>query len=183
MSPVSDLTSEALSRLAKCPWHQGTQMDVAWPWSKLRHCPPSPWRTQLRRPVYPHPRPPSCTHFLVCLKTEQQNRKRKTLEVSRNLSRSNIKKSDIKEKVGKQARLCVSEISIVWYCLRHEEEEGQRIREPCPVRAQSAGGNASGKPPYPCSDLEDAPAAARSRHSGAEQPHWIPTSCQLLRKL
>ncbi|KAK7933993.1 hypothetical protein WMY93_004889 [Mugilogobius chulae] len=41
-----------------------------------------------------------------------------------------------------------------------------QIREPCPARAQSAGGNASGKPPYPCSDLEDAPAAARSRHSG-----------------
>lgn len=72
--------------------------------------------------------------------------------------------------MGKQARLCVSEISIVWYCLRHEEEEGEQIREPCPVRAQSAGGNASGKLPYPCTDLEDAPAAARSRHSGAEKP-------------
>lgn len=44
--------------------------------------------------------------------------------------------------------------------------EGEQIREPCPVRAQSAGGNASGKPPYPCSDLENALAAARSRHSG-----------------
>ena len=33
---------------------------------------------------------------------------------------------------------------------------GGQIREPYPVRAQSAGGNASGKPPYPCSDLEDA---------------------------
>lgn len=43
---------------------------------------------------------------------------------------------------------------------------GEQIREPCPVRAQSAGGNASGKPPYPCSDLEDALTAARSRHSG-----------------
>lgn len=75
----------------------------------------------------------------------------------------------MKAKVGKQARLCISEISIVWYCLRHGEEEGQWIREPCPVRAQSAGGNASGKPPYPDSDLEDALAAACSRHSGAER--------------
>ncbi|KAG8011651.1 hypothetical protein GBF38_003921 [Nibea albiflora] len=57
------------------------------------------------------------------------------------------------------------------HMVRHEEEEGQWIRELCPVRAQSAGGNASGKPPYPCSDLEDAPAAARSRHSGAEKLH------------
>lgn len=44
--------------------------------------------------------------------------------------------------------------------------QGGQIRELCPVRAQSAGGNASGKPPYPCSDLEDAPAAACCRHSG-----------------
>ncbi|CAJ1068720.1 hypothetical protein GBF38_003921, partial [Xyrichtys novacula] len=60
---------------------------------------------------------------------------------------------------------------------------GEQIREPCPVRAQSAGGNASGKPPYPCSDLEDAPAAAHSRHSGAERPRCIQTSCWLLGKL
>lgn len=46
---------------------------------------------------------------------------------------------------------------------------GGGIREPCPVRAQPAGGNASGKHPYPCSDLEDALAAAHSRHSGAER--------------
>lgn len=45
-------------------------------------------------------------------------------------------------------------------------EDEEQIRELCPVRVQSAGGNASGKPPYPCSDLEDAPAAACSRHSG-----------------
>lgn len=35
-------------------------------------------------------------------------------------------------------------------------EEGQWIRRLSPVRVQSAGGNASGKPRYPCSDLEDA---------------------------
>lgn len=123
MSPVSDLTSEALSRLAKCPWHQGTQMDVAWPWSKLRHCPPSPWRTQ---PQAPAPRPPlPCTHFLVCLKTEQQNRQRISLEVSKNLSQSNIKNMIWKQKW--ESRLdCVSEISIVWYCLREEEAADQR---------------------------------------------------------
>lgn len=80
----------------------------------------------------------------------------------------------MKAKVKKQARLCISEISIVWYCLRHGVGccggwGGLWIREPCPVRAQPAGGNASGKHPYPCSDLEDALAAAHSRHSGAER--------------
>lgn len=76
-------------------------------------------------------------------------------------------KLDIKAKVEKQGRLCISEISIVWYCFRKKEEkEGEQIRELGPVRAQSAGGNAFGNPPYPCSDLEDAPIAARSRRIG-----------------
>lgn len=62
--------------------------------------------------------------------------------------------------------LCISEISKVQCCVRQEKgKAGEQIREPCPERAQSAGGNASGKPPYPCSDLEDAPAAASSRHT------------------
>ncbi|CAB1425860.1 unnamed protein product [Pleuronectes platessa] len=63
-----------------------------------------------------------------------------------------------------------------------EEEEEEQIRELCQVRVQSAGGNASGKPPYPCSDLEDAPATACSRHNRVSvlsctmtQPPYSPT--------
>lgn len=56
--------------------------------------------------------------------------------------------ADITVKVGIQAWWSIWEISIVGNCLRYGGG-GEQIRELCPVRAQSAGGNASGKPLTP----------------------------------
>lgn len=57
------------------------------------------------------------------------------------------------------------------------EGQGWWIREPCPARAQAAGGNASGKPPYRCFNLEDALATACSRCTWPERMLWILTAC------
>lgn len=178
MSPVEDLTSKVLSRLAKCPWHPGTQMDMAWTMIKAKRL-SSITLKDTTCSLYAS----SNIYSSYVHQNKKDKRKKSHIWSMWKFYSEYHHKSDIKAKVGKQARLCISEISIICYCLRQEEEtEGEQIREPCAARAQSAEGNASGKPPYPCSDLEDALIATYSRLTGQRCVEYQPVTSFSIRR-